>query len=43
MDRPTSELLQDKSLEGLRARLPPGLIRLERSPNDDACIVECWI
>ena len=43
IDRPTSELLQDKSLEGLRARLPPGLTRLERSPNDDACIVECWI
>lgn len=43
MDRPTAELLQDKSLVALRAKLPNGLTRLERSPQDDPKIVEVWI
>jgi len=43
MDQPTHELLQDKSLDGLRAKLPAGLTRLNRSPNDEHKIVETWI
>ncbi|ART57093.1 hypothetical protein CBP35_19450 (plasmid) [Acidovorax carolinensis] len=43
LDQPTNELLQDKTLEGLRAKLPQGLTRLERSPQDDPKIVETWI
>lgn len=43
LNQPTNELLQDKTLEGLRGRLPQGLTRLERSPQDDPKIVETWI
>ena len=43
LDRPTNEILQDKTLNGLRAKLPHGLVRLERSPEDDPKIVETWI
>ncbi len=43
LDKPTGEILQDKTLEGLRSKLPPGLTRLERSQNDDPVIVECWL
>lgn len=43
LDQPTSELLQDKTLDELRVKLPPGLTRLERSPQDDPKIVETWI
>lgn len=43
LDQPTNELLQDKTLEGLRAKLPQGLTRLERSQQDDPKIVETWI
>jgi len=42
-NQPTNELLLDKTLEGLRAKLPQGLMRLERSPQDDPKIVETWI
>ena len=42
LDQPTNDLLQDKTLEGLRAKLPPGLMRLDRSPQDDPRIVETW-
>ncbi|MHB9044371.1 MAG: hypothetical protein ACYC35_00375 [Pirellulales bacterium] len=27
----------------VRAALPAGLVRLERAPEDDPCIVEVWI
>lgn len=43
LDQPTNDLLQDKTLDGLRAKLPRGLSRLERSPQDDPKIVEIWI
>lgn len=31
------------SLDGIRAKLPQGLDRLERSPEDDKHIIESWI
>ena len=40
---PTNELLQDKTLEGLRQKLPQGLVRIVRSPQDDPKIIETWI
>ncbi len=43
LDQPTSELLQDKTLDGLRGKLPQGLTRLPRAPQDDPKIVETWI
>ena len=43
LDKPTSELLQDKTLEGLRAKLPYGLHCMPRSPGDEPQIVETWI
>ena len=42
LDQPTDELLQDKTLDGLRKKLPKGLMRMERSPQDDPKIVETW-
>ena len=43
LDQPTSELLQDKTLDGLRRKLPQGLTLLPRAPQDDPKIVETWI
>ena len=43
LDQPTSELLQDKTLDGLRGKLPQGLTLLPRAPQDDPKIVETWI
>lgn len=43
LDRPTNERLQDKTLDGLRDKLPQGLTRMDRSPQDDPKIVETWI
>lgn len=43
LDRPTDELLQDKTLDGLRQKLPQGLVRLERSSQDDPKIIETWV
>ena len=43
MDQPTNELLLDKTLDGLGAKLPQGLTCLQRSPQDDPRIVETWI
>lgn len=43
LDQPTSEMLQDKTLDGLRGKLPQGLTRLPRAPQDDPKIVETWI
>lgn len=43
LDKPTSELLQDKTLEGLRAKLPNGLHCMPRSPGDEPQIVETWM
>lgn len=43
LDKPTSEFLQDKTLDGLRAKLPHGLHCMPRSPGDEPQIVETWI
>lgn len=43
LDQPTSELLQNQTLEGIRAMLPHGLMCLPRAPEDDPRIVETWI
>ena len=43
LDQPTSETIQDATLEGLRAKLPQGLMRLDRLPKDDPVIVETWV
>ena len=43
LDQPTNVLIEDKTLEGLRQKLPPGLVRLERSHQDDPKIVETWL
>lgn len=34
--------LEDFTLEGLRAQLPPGLTRSDRLPDDDPIVVETW-
>ena len=43
LDRPTGEVLQDQTLDGLRGKLPKGLTHLDRAPQDDPKIVETWI
>ncbi|NRF83818.1 hypothetical protein HQ619_07745 [Burkholderia gladioli] len=43
LDRPTSVVLQSKTLDELRSKLPSGLTQLPRDPGDDAKIVESWI
>jgi len=43
LEKPTNELRQDQTLEGLRNKLPPGLTRLPRATQDDPKIVETWI
>lgn len=40
LDQPTNELLPDKTLDGLRGKLPQGLARLDRSPQDDPKVIE---
>lgn len=35
--------LMAKELERLRLILPDGLVRMERQPNDDPCILEVWV
>jgi hypothetical protein len=35
--------LMAKDLETLRAMLPDGLARLNRSEGDDPCIIEVWV
>lgn len=42
-ETPTQELLQAETLEQLRAKLPQGLVRLDRHSGDDAKIVETWL
>ena len=43
LDKPTAEILQGKTLEEVRAQLPPGLVCLARADEDDPKIVETWI
>jgi hypothetical protein len=40
---PTDIIVCDKTLDGLRKMLPPGLARLPRAFADDKCVVESWI
>lgn len=40
---PLSPAAYAPSLEAVRAKIPPGLVRLDRNEGDDPCIVECWI
>lgn len=42
-ETPTAELIQGKTLDELRGRLPAGLFRLARAESDDEKIVETWI
>ena len=41
--KPTSDVLVADTLPGLRALLPPGLVRLERTQHDQEHIVEVWV
>ena len=43
LDQATADVLTAGTLADLRAKLPPGLTRLERAEGDDAKIVEVWI
>ena len=43
LDRPTSEVLTDTSLEAFRAKLPQGLFCLGRDIDDHPNVVESWI
>jgi hypothetical protein len=38
----TGLILRAKTLDAVRDLLPPGLILLLRSPEDDPCVVETW-
>lgn len=40
---PTDDMIQDVRLDWLRRKLPDGLVRFERSPEDDPRIVEVWL
>lgn len=31
------------TLEAARSLIPQGLLRMDRDPNDDPCIVESWL
>lgn len=42
-DQPTPELIQGKTLEEVREKLPPGLVMIPRHPRDDLKIVESWL
>lgn len=43
LDKPTGETVTGETLEAVRERLPWGLYRMERAPEDDPVIVEVWI
>lgn len=43
LDQPTAELVQGKTLEEVREKLPNGLVMLPRDVQDDSKIVESWI
>lgn len=43
LDMPLTWYLRADTLDGLRAQLPHGLLRLERSAGDDPVIVESWL
>lgn len=43
VNHPTGDLLTAPTLEALRALLPKGLVRLERTQHDQPHIVEVWV
>ena len=40
---PMETVLVAPTLDALREMLPPGLVKLARSPHDEPAIVESWI
>ena len=40
---PTDYFVLGETLEEVRNSIPPHCVRLERDPNDEPQIVECWI
>lgn len=40
---PVDFVLVSESLDGIRKMLPPGLVRLDREPDDSPSIVEAWV
>jgi hypothetical protein len=40
---PTMDVFVADSIEEARANLPIGLMRFDRDPFDDPCIVESWL
>lgn len=43
MDTPTDTYLIGKDLDDVRCMLPDGLVKFDRHPTDDPCIVESWL
>ena len=43
VSRATADVLVAPDLDGLRAQLPAGLVRLDRQPGDGPVIVESWL
>jgi hypothetical protein len=43
MNEPTADVLTAVTLDDVRALLPPGLVRLERTQHDQPHIVEVWV
>jgi hypothetical protein len=41
--RPTKSTFMGETLGDIRRLMPPGLVCLARSPDDDPVIVEVWI
>lgn len=42
-ETPTTEVFTENTLDEIRERIPVGLFRLDRHPQDDPVIVETWI
>ena len=42
-DNPTKTMYIDDTLEGIRKKIPAGLVNIGRYPDDDPKIVEVWI
>jgi hypothetical protein len=40
---PDGSFYLGSTLEEVRRAIPPHLVRLERDPNDEPQIIECWI
>lgn len=41
--KPTRIVVTAETLDGIRAKLPDQMIKLDRDENDDPCIAEVWI